>query len=60
MTHAAVLLLAILAACARIAAPPGGPPDTIAPALMGTVPDSTAVLPDFDEDVEFELMFCNL
>jgi hypothetical protein len=51
--HAAVLLLASLGACARIAAPPGGPPDTIAPALMGTLPDSTAILPDFDEAVEF-------
>jgi len=51
--HAAALVLASLGACARIAAPPGGPPDTIAPALMGTVPDSTAILPDFDEAVEF-------
>lgn len=53
MRHAAALLLASLAACARIAAPPGGPPDTIAPALTGTLPDSTAILPGFDEAVEF-------
>ena len=39
MKRAEVLLL-VLAACARIAAPPGGPPDKVAPILIGTVPDS--------------------
>lgn len=47
------MLLVGLAACARIAAPPGGPPDTRAPALLGTLPDSLSVLPDFDDAVEF-------
>jgi hypothetical protein len=39
--------------CARIAPPPGGPPDAVAPTLVATRPESMAVLPDFDGDVEF-------
>lgn len=49
----AAVWLAALAACARIAAPPGGPPDNRAPILTGTYPESLAVLPDFDDAVEF-------
>lgn len=45
--------LILLAGCARIAAPPGGPPDTRAPTLAGTTPDSLAILPDFKDAVEF-------
>ena len=41
-------------ACARIAAPPGGPPDRAPPQLLSTSPDSVAVLPEWDEDVEFQ------
>ncbi len=52
MKPTAALLLG-LAACARIAAPPGGPPDTRAPGLVGTLPDSLSILPGFDDDVEF-------
>ena len=53
MKRAGVLLL-VLAACARIAAPPGGPPDKVAPILIGTVPDSEAILPDFNAAAEFQ------
>ena len=49
----AAALIACLAACARIAAPPGGPPDTRPPLLLGTTPDSLAVLAGFDGEVEF-------
>jgi len=45
--------LILLAGCARIAAPPGGPPDTVAPTLAGTTPDSLQILPDFKNAVEF-------
>jgi hypothetical protein len=50
------LLAALLlgtAACARIASPPGGPPDRRAPLLVSTTPDSLRVLPDFKGNVEF-------
>jgi hypothetical protein len=50
------LALAVLAgaiACARIEAPPGGPPDTAPPRVLATIPDSLAVLPGFDGEVEF-------
>lgn len=39
--------------CARIAPPPGGPPDAVAPNLVGTLPESLAVYPGFDGKVEF-------
>ncbi|HEX7025447.1 MAG TPA: Ig-like domain-containing protein [Gemmatimonadales bacterium] len=41
------------AGCANMAPPPGGPTDRIPPQLLSTIPDSVAVLPDFDGDVEF-------
>jgi hypothetical protein len=49
------LLLAVVLAsgCARMAPPPGGPPDGTPPVLLGTVPDSVRVLEDFDGWVEF-------
>jgi len=47
------LAAALLVSCARIAPPPGGPPDRSAPQLLSTLPDSVAVLPDWDDDVEF-------
>lgn len=50
---AALVLAVIATACARIAAPPGGPPDFAAPRLLGTVPESVMVLPDFDGWAEF-------
>lgn len=57
VTRGGVLLsagaLAVLAACARIEPPPGGPPDSAPPRLVSTSPDSMAVLPDFDGEVEF-------
>ncbi|HEV2291870.1 MAG TPA: hypothetical protein VGR60_08505, partial [Gemmatimonadales bacterium] len=40
-------------ACARIAPPPGGPPDLKPPVIVATVPESMAVIPDFKGDVEF-------
>jgi len=48
----AALLLGVVA-CARIGAPPGGPPDRRAPLLKSTTPDSLRVLPDFKGNVEF-------
>jgi|GEM_PF-1229291 len=37
------LALSLLAGCARVVAPAGGPEDKIAPVLLGTTPDSGAV-----------------
>lgn len=48
------LAAALLSSCARIAAPPGGPPDRAPPQLLSTSPDSVTVLPEWDEDVEFQ------
>lgn len=49
-TAAALLLLA---ACAKIEAPPGAPPDLAPPRLIGMTPESLAVLPGFSGDVTF-------
>ena len=49
----AVALL-LLAGCARMGPPPGGPPDFKAPVLLATYPESTTVLPGFDGWVEFQ------
>ena len=46
--------LLLLAGCAKIAPPPGGPPDRRPPNLLSTRPDSMASLPDFEGDVEFQ------
>ncbi|MBA3522095.1 MAG: hypothetical protein H0T90_06310, partial [Gemmatimonadales bacterium] len=43
----------LLISCARMEPPPGGPPDTAPPRLIATLPDSLAVVPGFDDDVEF-------
>jgi len=43
-----------LPACARIGDPPGGPQDKRPPALVATYPESTAVLPGFKDNVEFQ------
>lgn len=45
---------ALAAACARMAPPPGGPPDFTPPRLVATFPESVVALPDFDGWVEFE------
>jgi len=45
--------LLLVAACARIGEPPGGPPDSAAPLLVATVPDSLGIYPDFDDDAAF-------
>ena len=47
------MLLVVLAGCAKIAPPPGGPPDLRPPNLVATRPDSLASYADFDGDVEF-------
>lgn len=39
--------------CAKIADPPGGPPDAAPPMLVATRPESAAVYPDFTGDAEF-------
>ena len=43
----------LFTACARIAPPPGGPPDLKPPVVVATVPESMAVLPGFKGDVDF-------
>ena len=50
---AALTAAVVLGGCARIEAPPGGPPDAAPPQLLATYPDSMAVLPAFDGEVEF-------
>ena len=40
--------------CAYVAAPPGGPPDSIPPIVVLVEPDSFTVNPGFDADVRFE------
>jgi Big-like domain-containing protein len=47
------LPICLLVACANVQPPPGGPPDAVPPELVSTVPESLAILPGFDEDVEF-------
>jgi len=51
LTTGAVLLGAI--ACAKMGAPPGGPPDFVAPSIVSTRPDTTGVYPDFQGNAEF-------
>jgi len=46
-------LVVLIAGCARIVAPPGGPTDRTPPALLSTRPDSLESIPDFKGDVEF-------
>ena len=48
------LTLATGLGCASIAPPPGGPADRLPPRLIATVPDTMAVLADFDDEVEFQ------
>jgi Bacterial Ig-like domain len=43
----------MLAGCAKMEPPPGGPPDLTPPQLVTTRPDSFAVLPRFSGSVEF-------
>ncbi|HSB53346.1 MAG TPA: Ig-like domain-containing protein, partial [Gemmatimonadales bacterium] len=50
---AAALALLALIACAKMGAPPGGPPDKVAPKLLATVPESVGVYPGWKRDVEF-------
>lgn len=45
--------LGALGACAKIEAPPGGPPDVTPPRVVAISPEALAVLPGFDGDVEF-------
>ncbi|MGE0442557.1 MAG: Ig-like domain-containing protein [Gemmatimonadales bacterium] len=51
---AALAVLLAAAGCAQIGAPPGGPPDNVAPRLLATRPESLVVLADFKGDVEFQ------
>lgn len=48
-----VIAVGLVAGCARMAPPPGGPPDGTPPILLSTVPDSVRLLEDFDGWVEF-------
>jgi hypothetical protein len=48
-----VAALVVLAGCAKMEPPPGGPPDPTPPHLVATRPDSFAVLPRFSGSAEF-------
>lgn len=50
---AVAVVAGVSLACARIESPPGGPPDAVPPRLIAVAPDSFAVLPGFDGEVEF-------
>lgn len=50
---AAGLALLALVACAKMGAPPGGPPDKVPPKLISTVPESIGVYPGWKQDVVF-------
>lgn len=47
-------LLAAVGACAKIEPPPGGPPDSREPVLIGVSPESLAVGPRFSGPVRFQ------
>lgn len=47
-------LLLLVAACARVEAPPGGPPDVAPPRLVAVHPESLATVPNFGGDVVFQ------
>ncbi len=49
----ALLLAIIVAACAKMGPPPGGPEDLAAPRLLSRSPDSAEVLPNFRGTAEF-------
>ncbi len=53
LSRLGLVLALVLASCARIEPPPGGPPDTAPPRLIGEYPESLASLPGFDGNVEF-------
>ena len=44
----------LLAACATIQEPPGGPPDFDPPIILAVTPDSGAVVEDFDDEVNVQ------
>src|SRR5881394_3160446 len=51
------LLLAaasVALACASVGAPPGGPPDKEPPQIVHVEPESGAVVPNFDGDIEIQ------
>lgn len=48
-----LLAVVLIAACARMAAPPGGPSRTVPPTLIGTFPDSGQAPCDFKRPAEF-------
>ncbi|MGH7518200.1 MAG: Ig-like domain-containing protein [Gemmatimonadales bacterium] len=48
-----LLCTSALLSCANVQPPPGGPPDAVAPDLITAIPESLAILPGFDDDVEF-------
>src|SRR4051794_41860391 len=41
-------------ACASVGAPPGGPPDKEPPTIVHVEPESGAVVPNFDGDIEIQ------
>lgn len=47
------LLLLPTVGCARMEAPPGGPPDNVPPVVSSTSPDTFAVVEPFDGEVTF-------
>ncbi|HEX7918138.1 MAG TPA: hypothetical protein VF454_01990, partial [Gemmatimonadales bacterium] len=53
MYAATALALCVIAACAKLGPPPGGPPDVDPPQMLTTRPDSIGIYPGFDGNVEF-------
>ena len=51
---ATALCLAAGIACASIAPPPGGPADRTPPRVVSVIPDSTRIIPGFEESAEFQ------
>jgi hypothetical protein len=49
---AAAALVTVIA-CARMGSPQGGPQDKVPPKLLGTIPESLGVYPDWHHDAEF-------
>lgn len=53
--HLACLVLVLaVTSCARMAVPPGGPEDKIAPEIVSTIPEQNSVMVPLDADVTLE------
>ncbi|MGQ0562198.1 MAG: Ig-like domain-containing protein [Gemmatimonadota bacterium] len=46
-SHALTLAAVLMLGCAQASPPPGGAPDQLSPAIIATVPDTNAIVPNF-------------